>query len=121
MSYSLKIAQITLGYRRIDPDYESLGIPFINNDVEDITASLSWRMLANKIAISTSGGLQRNNLDNTKNAINRRIIGSVNVNYNINKIMVYFGSCCCRICSLLHITEQRTLMVFNAFGFIFSN
>jgi len=85
LTYNLKVIQLGVGYRRISPEYESLGIPFINNDIEDITGSVAWRMFANKVSISTSGGVQRNNLDGAKNAVNRRLIASINTTYSISK------------------------------------
>ncbi len=85
LSYNLGKAQAKLTYRRISPNYISLGIPFINNDLEEISTSLAWRMLKNKLNINTTGGVQRNNLDRAKNAINRRLIGSLNTSYAISK------------------------------------
>jgi len=84
INYHAKAYNFQLAYRRIDPNYQSLGIPFMNNDLEDITANVSWRMLQSKLNLSTSGGIQRNNLNNTQMARIVRLVGSVSAGYVIN-------------------------------------
>ncbi|MFL5754598.1 MAG: hypothetical protein ACJ76F_14390 [Bacteroidia bacterium] len=79
--YSEKYYQLKFMYRRIDPEYKSLGCVFLNNDLEDITATVSWRMLKNKINMSTSGGLQRNNVNKQLATQMTRLIGSANITW----------------------------------------
>lgn len=55
--------QLKFSYRRVAPQYRSMGSIFLNNDVEDISAGITWKMLKQKITASLTGGLQRNNLD----------------------------------------------------------
>lgn len=76
-----------LTYKRIDPEYQTMGIPFLNNDAEDITANLGWRMLKNKLNITTNGGVQRNNLDNTLVSRTVRLIGGANISYAPSNIL----------------------------------
>lgn len=83
IGYKAKQYQLRFAYKRIGPNYRTLGSPFLNNNVENYTANLSWRMLKNKISISTSGGFERNNLDKEAEEINRRLIGSVNIVYAV--------------------------------------
>ena len=68
-------------YRRIDPDYTSLGAYFFNNDIEDIAGNASWSMFNQSVQISASAGIQKDNLDNSKSSTLTRFIGSGNINY----------------------------------------
>ncbi|MFN8438007.1 MAG: hypothetical protein U0V72_10220 [Cytophagales bacterium] len=63
LAWSRPKYQLKLGYKRVDPEYKSMGSVFLNNDIEDISAGLSWKMLKQKINVSTTYGVQRNNLD----------------------------------------------------------
>lgn len=76
---------IGLKYKRIDPDYKTLGSIFLTNDVEEISSNLSFGVMKNKINISTSIGFQRNNLDKIQVVTSKRIIGSLNASYNITE------------------------------------
>jgi hypothetical protein len=73
----------TLGaaYKRIDPEYRSLGAYFFNNDLENYTVNLGFGLFSNKIRINASTGIQRNNLFDEKVNQLKRNISSVNINY----------------------------------------
>ena len=73
----------TLGaaYKRIEPEYRSLGAYFFNNDLENYTANLGFGLFSNKIRINASTGIQRNNLFDEKVNQLKRNISSVNINY----------------------------------------
>ncbi len=72
-------------YKRIDPDYKTLGSIFLTNDVEEISGNVGLSLLKNKINITTATGFQQNNLDKIQVVTSRRIIGSLNVSYNITE------------------------------------
>lgn len=74
--YNLKFA-----YRRIGPEYRTMGSPFLNNDLEDFTGSVAFRMFKKKLNITTTGGLQRNNLDESQVARTTRLIGNATATY----------------------------------------
>ena len=78
--YNLKLA-----YRRIDPDYKTMGAPFLNNDLEDISGNVAWQMLNKKINVDVAGGFQRNNLDNNQLSQVVRLISSLNVAYAVTE------------------------------------
>jgi hypothetical protein len=63
LAWSQPKYQVKLAYKRIDPEYKTMGSVFLNNDVEDISAGVSWKMLKQRININTNYGVQRNNLD----------------------------------------------------------
>lgn len=72
---------VGLHYRRIEPDYRSMGTYFITNDVENITLKTGFRALKNKMQVSGSIGLERNNLQTVRNATTRKTVGSVQLHY----------------------------------------
>jgi len=69
----LKKLSVKLNYRRVEPDYQSMGAYYLNTDIENLTIAPSWQMLKNRIRINGSVGFQRNNLFNDKinNSIRR--------------------------------------------------
>jgi hypothetical protein len=73
-----------LKYKRIDPDYRSLGAAFLTNDIEEISANAAFQMFKNKMNIIVGSGIQKNNLDHVQILTSRRIIGSANISCNIN-------------------------------------
>ncbi len=76
---------VKLGYRRLGPEYTSMGIPFMNNDFQDITLSWNRKLFKNNMNLVLSGGLQENNLKNTKVSKMTRLIGNAQANAKINK------------------------------------
>jgi len=81
LTYSPEKYNLKLSYRRVDPDYKSLGAVFLNNDLEDLTANLGFGVLQNKMNLALSGGLQRNNIDGEKVTQTLRTIGAINLQY----------------------------------------
>lgn len=84
VNYKPGFAKFNLKYRRVDPGYQTLGTSFINNDYEDISMKSSFGLLQKKLAISVSGGLQRNNLNADKVARLQRVIYSTSLSYKVN-------------------------------------
>jgi hypothetical protein len=85
ISYTTPLYQLKAAYRRVDPEFKTMGSVFLVNDIEDITGTASWRMLKNKLNISVSGGVQTNNLNADKISQMTRGIYSVNVAYIANE------------------------------------
>ena len=69
----LKKVSVKLNYRRVDPDYQSMGAYYLNTDIENLTLAPSWQMFKSRVRINGSIGFQRNNLLNDKvnNSIRR--------------------------------------------------
>ncbi len=66
---NLNLQNITIGirYEKIDPEYRTLGAYYFNNDYENITLNYARPLLKNdKANIAVSFGVQRDNLDNSK-------------------------------------------------------
>lgn len=85
VNYKPDFATFKIEYRRVDPDYKTLGTSFINNDYEDIKLKSSFSVNEKKTGFSISGGVQRNNLNENKVTKMLRLIGSVGVNHKINE------------------------------------
>lgn len=87
LSYNFLKANIALMYRRVDPDYLSMGTPGIIGDIEEYTINFSSSLLKDKINLAASGGSQKDNLDKKEPQANKRLIGSVNLNYNVSEFL----------------------------------
>lgn len=86
MNYRFTPTVITgIEYRRIDPGFHSMGSYFFNNDLEMFTFNQSTSLLNNKINARGSLGLQRDNLNKTKQKTANRMIVSLSGNYNIDQ------------------------------------
>jgi hypothetical protein len=85
LSYTEKKYKIGLSYRRVDPDYQSMGSVYLNNDFEDLQLQTTFRLLKNKLSVNVSGGFQRNNLNNDKTSEMLRLIASLSTTYTINE------------------------------------
>lgn len=73
-----------LKYKRIDPDYKTLGSIFLTNDIEELSLNTGFSLLKNKITVSAAVGVQRNNLDKIQIVTSRRMISSLSLSYNLN-------------------------------------
>lgn len=83
--YQALLAGIMLKYERVSPDYQSLGAYYFNNDLENITVAPSLRLHEGRFTLNGNAGVQRNNLDATREATTRRFVGAGNVNFNISE------------------------------------
>jgi hypothetical protein len=81
LSYRAQSFQVQTKYRRLGPEYRTMGAPFMNNDFEDITGGVSTSLFKNKVNLSTNLGVQRNNLNNTEATETKRFIGSLNADF----------------------------------------
>jgi len=68
-------------FRRIDPNYKSLGAYFFNNDMVEYLGNLEFGLLDQKINVGLSGGVQSNNLNLAKPTTTQRLVYSANISY----------------------------------------
>jgi len=92
LKYSLKKLRFKLAYRRVDPQYRSMGSVYLNNDFEDVSLNSSYKFFSNKLTVNGAIGLQRNNLAKDKMSGVTRVISSVSVNYTPNQNWNFAGS-----------------------------
>jgi hypothetical protein len=70
---------LMLRYERVAPDYQTLGAYYFNNDMENITLVPNLRLLEDRLALSGNAGLQRNNLDKSRESTTKRWVGAGNI------------------------------------------
>ncbi|MEM6318196.1 MAG: hypothetical protein AAF960_11035, partial [Bacteroidota bacterium] len=85
------VFNVGLQYKRIDPGYRTFGAYFFNDDLENYTVNASWSMLEGKLNVNASGGIQQNNLEEDKTATVKRLIGALNLAYNLEKLNLGFN------------------------------
>jgi hypothetical protein len=90
--YSIQKSKIGLTYERVDPNYNTLGALYFNNDLENIAVRFSRPFYQNKINVSSSLGFQRDDLSNAKKQNTKRVVGSINMNYTVNDKINFIGS-----------------------------
>ena len=88
ISFQQKIFSMRLQYRRVDPNFKSMGAYFFNSDIENITFAPTINLLKNKIRFGGSIGYQHDNLNKQKQTTSERIIGSANMTANVDE---HFG------------------------------
>ncbi len=82
ISFQLKSVGLRLGYKRIDPNYASMGAYRFLTDIEDYTIGPSLSLLKNKVRLTGRYGIQRNNINEARLQNSTRKIGSVALNLN---------------------------------------
>ncbi len=90
-SYQVGQGNVGVAYERIDPDYRTLGAYFFNNDLENITLNATQNLFNNKVSIAINGGLQKDDLDNTKSSQLQRVVSAFTVNYNASDKVIFSG------------------------------
>lgn len=82
ISYALKDHNLKFDYERILPGYITMGSPFFNTDMRNLTFSPSGTLAKGKVTYALSTGIQRNNLDNKKTETTQRFILNGNLSVN---------------------------------------
>jgi hypothetical protein len=81
LDYTFLKNTIGLGYERIDPEYRTLGAYFFSNDYENLTLNYARPLFNSKGNLALSGGVQRDDLDDSKESKNTRFVGAANIAY----------------------------------------
>lgn len=76
VGYKAKYYGLKANYRRIQPDFKSMGAYFFANDVENFTISPQVALPNGKVRVNANVGIQKDNVNLQKEATNRRIIAS---------------------------------------------
>lgn len=85
IGYVGKKVGVAVAYRRIDPNYRSMGAYFFQSDLEQYSLLPSLRLDSGKLFISGTLGIQKDNLSKLKLATSKRFIANANINYNPNQ------------------------------------
>ncbi|TAF72257.1 MAG: hypothetical protein EAZ53_16725 [Bacteroidetes bacterium] len=108
LEFVLKTFRVNLMYRRVGPEYKTLGSTFLNNDYEDITTGVNWQMFKKKLSVATNGGFQRNNLADLLFSTMIRVVGGVNLTYAASEKLSFTGNY-----SNFNSSTELTPFVFN--------
>lgn len=82
LSYNALSYSIKAKYRRIDPDYNSMGAYYFETDVENYTLETAIRLFKNQLQLGGSFGLQYDDILRDKEVRSKRKIGSANISFN---------------------------------------
>lgn len=82
LSYNGKFFGLGLLYKRVDPDYKSMGAYFFQSDIQQYSILPSLRLNKGKLLINGSLGWQEDNIYQQKLATSKRFTGNGNINYN---------------------------------------
>lgn len=92
IDYTIYSTKLGIGYEKVDPNYQTLGALFFNNDLENITVNLARPFWNNKVNIAANVGYQRDDLNLQKKQNTKRVVGSINLTYQINEKLNLNGS-----------------------------
>ncbi|MDR7131804.1 hypothetical protein J2X69_004169 [Algoriphagus sp. 4150] len=76
LGYKNKYFGIKLNYRRIEPNFRTMGAYFFANDLQNITINPSFVLPSGRLRLNTSIGIQNDNVLGQKESTTHRIIGS---------------------------------------------
>ncbi|GAA4410873.1 hypothetical protein GCM10023187_36010 [Nibrella viscosa] len=82
LGYQGKGYGIKVQYKRIDPNFQTMGAYYFQSDIESYAIAPNLTLLAGKLRLAGSYGVQYDNLAGNKNARTGRSIGSLVVSYN---------------------------------------
>ncbi|MBB2147269.1 hypothetical protein GM921_17340 [Pedobacter sp. LMG 31464] len=82
LGYQGQNYNVLVKYKRIDPDFKSMGAYYSENDVQNYTLEGGVKLLKGQMQLNGSFGLQNDNLLNDKAYQSNRKIGSINAAFN---------------------------------------
>jgi hypothetical protein len=86
LSYTGKWLGVGVMYKRVDPDYRSMGAYFFQSDMQQFSVLPSFRLLKGRLLVNGSLGWQEDNLSQQKLSTSKRFTGNANINYNPSAI-----------------------------------
>jgi hypothetical protein len=82
LQFQGKSFQIGLNYRRVEPEYASMGAWFFQTDIQQVTVNPSFNFKKRKARLLLNGGWQTDNLLDLKPATSQRWIGGGSLSIN---------------------------------------
>jgi hypothetical protein len=89
LDYNLDKVTVGLEYKRVDPDYRTLGAYYFMSDLETYAVRSGSSLFKNKLSLNASVGVQRDNLDGTKFLTSYRWVGSGQANLNLSQNLTF--------------------------------
>ncbi len=91
IGYQGRFYRVQLKYERVAPEYETMGAYFFNNDMRNLTVVPALQLFKNRLSLSANVGLQRNNLDQSRTATTRRMVGAFTAAFTPNEKLSFSG------------------------------
>ncbi len=85
--YQDKWGSVKIQYKRIDPNFQTMGAYYFQSDIESYTLVSALNLIRGKIRISGSYGRQLDNLARNKNVATGRSVGSLALSVNPDHTM----------------------------------
>jgi len=85
LSYQGKTYNLGLQYRRVDPNYQSMGAYYFETDVANYTLQGALRLFKNQLQLTGSFGVQSDNLLHDEPYTSHRDVSSLGVSFNKQK------------------------------------
>ncbi len=82
LSYFKPKFGLRLEYRRIEPNFQSMGMYFIQTDIQQFTLSPNFSLWKHKVRVFGSVGLEQDNLSRTRDSGSKRIISQTGISFN---------------------------------------
>ena len=82
LNLRLKNFSIIGMYKRVQPQFASMGLYYVTNDLEQYTIAPTFRLFQGRVNVSASLGIETDNLMDNKAVTTNRQIGSANLNWN---------------------------------------
>lgn len=82
IGYSASSYDVRFKYRRVDPDYKSMGAYYFETDVQNYTVEGMLRLMKGQLQLGGSFGLQNDNILHDKAVRSNRKIGAANISFN---------------------------------------
>ncbi|MEE1945416.1 hypothetical protein VRU48_09875 [Pedobacter sp. KR3-3] len=82
IGYNAQNYGIKLMYRRVDPDYKSMGAYYFETDVQNYTVEGMLKLMKGQLQVNGSFGMQNDNILHDKAYRSNRKIGSINASFN---------------------------------------
>lgn len=82
LMYREKKYSVKLEYKRLSPNYRSMGAYYFNNDIQQISLEPTAQLLKQKLNLRAGVGFQNDNLNKEKRATTMRLVSSFSFSYN---------------------------------------
>lgn len=85
LSYMGARFSLRMEYKRVDPDFKTMGMYFIQSDLQQITLSPGFGLFKSKVRINGSVGIERDNLLKSREATTERLITNSTLSFTPGK------------------------------------
>jgi hypothetical protein len=85
IGYKAKTFQLKFQYVRIEPDFQSFGAYFFDNDLERYAFAPTFSLLKNHIRFNGSIGFQHDNIKDQKEATSHKVISNATLSTDISR------------------------------------